>query len=229
VAGVGSSVEFRVGSSVGGSTASTTVAPGPGPAGLRSLPAKQHAPKARPSPATDRGRRGEVPGRPSSTNDCAVRACAAAECRTFALDGRASRRDGTTSLPASLVASKPGGDIPRLQPSSDRSDVSAGGRYAQAYAIWAIVARRAGGADYGVVPEGRTTIRRASCWPRARMQVAWTAIGDRTGSGRSLLDRGEGALLGSDTCHGLCVNGPSAHRERSLRWHAASERRGGLA
>jgi hypothetical protein len=31
---------------------------GPAPAGLRSLPAKQHAPKARPSPATDRGRQG---------------------------------------------------------------------------------------------------------------------------------------------------------------------------
>src|SRR5215218_5209098 len=31
--------------------------PGAGPAGLRSLPAKQHAPKARPSPATDRDRR----------------------------------------------------------------------------------------------------------------------------------------------------------------------------
>jgi hypothetical protein len=33
-----------------------------GPAGLRSLPAKQHAPKARPLPATDRGRQGGVPG-----------------------------------------------------------------------------------------------------------------------------------------------------------------------
>ena len=42
------------------------------PAGLRSLPAKQHAPKARPSPATDRGRRAVVPGRPSRTNGCAV-------------------------------------------------------------------------------------------------------------------------------------------------------------
>jgi hypothetical protein len=29
---------------------------------LRSLPAKQHAPKARPHPATDRGRLGLVPG-----------------------------------------------------------------------------------------------------------------------------------------------------------------------
>jgi hypothetical protein len=59
VAGVGPSVGFRVGSSIG------VVAPEPGRvrpglpvsgAGLRSLPAKQHAPKARPSPATDRGR-----------------------------------------------------------------------------------------------------------------------------------------------------------------------------
>jgi hypothetical protein len=59
-----------------------------------------------------------------------------------------------------------------LQPSSSRSDVNAGGRYAQAYAIWAMAARRVGGADYRVVPQGRTAIRRASCWPRARMQVA---------------------------------------------------------
>ena len=55
MAGVG----FRVGSSVGGR------APRPrrhraGTPGLRSLPAKQHAPKARPLPATDRGRRGVV-------------------------------------------------------------------------------------------------------------------------------------------------------------------------
>src|SRR4029453_14974991 len=62
-AGVGASVEFRVGSSVGvnrlghGGT-------GPGPPGLRSLPAEQHAPKARPLPATDRGRRGRVSGGP---------------------------------------------------------------------------------------------------------------------------------------------------------------------
>src|SRR5829696_9012867 len=82
---------------------------GPAPAELRSLPAKQHAPKARLLPATDRGRRGVVPGRPSRTNGCAVGSCAAAGCRTFALDGRASRPVGPTSLPASLVASMPGG------------------------------------------------------------------------------------------------------------------------
>jgi hypothetical protein len=46
--------------------------PGRDRQGLRSLPAKQHAPKARPSPATDRGRRAGVPGRPSRTNGLAV-------------------------------------------------------------------------------------------------------------------------------------------------------------
>jgi hypothetical protein len=40
-----------------GSNASATVAPGPGTGRLRSLPAKQHAPKARPLSATDRHRR----------------------------------------------------------------------------------------------------------------------------------------------------------------------------
>src|SRR4029450_3410962 len=34
-------------------------------------------------------------------------------CRTFALDRRAARPGCTTGFPASLVASKPGGDIPR--------------------------------------------------------------------------------------------------------------------
>ena len=67
VAGVGSSVGFRVGSSVGvaapelGRVRARRPASG---AGLRSLPAKQHALKARPLPATDRGRQGGVPGRP---------------------------------------------------------------------------------------------------------------------------------------------------------------------
>jgi len=55
VAGVGSSVGFRVGSSVG-SRALGPGGTGPRPAGLRSLPAKQHAPKARPLPTTDCGR-----------------------------------------------------------------------------------------------------------------------------------------------------------------------------
>jgi hypothetical protein len=66
------------------------------------------------SPATDRGRHRVVPGRPSRTNGCAVGTCAVAGCRTFALDRRASRPASTTGLPASLVASKPGGgDSPR--------------------------------------------------------------------------------------------------------------------
>ena len=38
--------------------------------------------------------------------------CAVAGCWTFALDRRASRPASTTSLPAILVASTPGGDIP---------------------------------------------------------------------------------------------------------------------
>jgi hypothetical protein len=37
---------------------------GPGPVGLRSLLAKQHAPKARPLPATDCGRRRRPTGVP---------------------------------------------------------------------------------------------------------------------------------------------------------------------
>jgi hypothetical protein len=60
VAGVGSSVEFRVGSSVGVNRLGH-VGTRPGPAGLRSLPAKQHAPRARPFTVTDRGRRGLIP------------------------------------------------------------------------------------------------------------------------------------------------------------------------
>jgi hypothetical protein len=77
---------------------------------LRSLPAKQHAPKARPSftrhppwPAR-RGPEQAVKG------EWVRRGCrAVAGCRTFALDGRASRPISTTSLPASLMASMPGG------------------------------------------------------------------------------------------------------------------------
>jgi hypothetical protein len=107
---VGNDVGVDVGNDVGVKPPRPRVARA-GPAGLRSLPAKQHAPKARPSPATHRGRRGVVPGRPSSTNGCAVGTCAAAGCRTFALDGQASRPAGTTTLPASLVASKPGGEV----------------------------------------------------------------------------------------------------------------------
>ena len=86
-------------------------------AGLRSLLAKQHAPKARPSPATDRGRPagsragGQARMAPAST-------CAVAGSRTVALDRRAS-------LPhlhhhAILVASTPGGDIPRSSLSTGR-------------------------------------------------------------------------------------------------------------
>jgi hypothetical protein len=115
VAGVGSSVGFRVGVNALGHRGT-----GPGPAGLRSLPAQQHAPKARPSPATDCGRRGVVPGRPSSTNGCTAWTCAVAGCRTFALDGRASCPAGTTAPRAIRVASKPGLDIPRSSLSTGR-------------------------------------------------------------------------------------------------------------
>jgi hypothetical protein len=104
-----------------------TLAPGPEPAGLRSLPAKQHAPKARPPPATDRGRR--AGGWPGSRSN-AIEACG----RTRRLGGAAFggrpiqqptspavpsrltlgqwRRSCATSLRASLVASTPGGGAP---------------------------------------------------------------------------------------------------------------------
>jgi hypothetical protein len=68
----------------------------------------QHAPKARPLSATDRGRRGVVPGRRSRANGLAVGACAVAGCRTFALDRRAARPASTTAPRASRVASMPG-------------------------------------------------------------------------------------------------------------------------
>jgi hypothetical protein len=54
----------------------------------------------------------ESPGRPSSTNGCAVGTCAATGCRTFALDRQAARPASTADLGAILVASTPGGDIP---------------------------------------------------------------------------------------------------------------------
>src|SRR5215217_3350299 len=106
---VGNDVGIDVGNDVGVKPPWPRVARA-GPAGLRSLPAKQHAPKARPHPATDRGRRGGIPGRPSSTNGCAVGTCAAAGCRTFALDRQAARPASTADLGAILVASTPGGD-----------------------------------------------------------------------------------------------------------------------
>jgi hypothetical protein len=54
---VGNDVGVDVGNDVGVKSARPKAA-GAEPAGLRSLPAKQHAPKARPSSATDRGRQG---------------------------------------------------------------------------------------------------------------------------------------------------------------------------
>ena len=57
---VGNDVEVDVGNNVGVKPLRPRAARA-GPPGLRSLPAKQHAPKARPSPATDRGRHGVVP------------------------------------------------------------------------------------------------------------------------------------------------------------------------
>jgi hypothetical protein len=55
-----------------------------------------------------------IPGQAVKHEWLPRRTCPAAGSRTFALDRRASRPARTTSLPASLVASKPGGDIPRL-------------------------------------------------------------------------------------------------------------------
>src|SRR5512133_187672 len=74
---------------------------------------------------------------------------------------------------------QPGGDIPRLQPSSSRCDVNAGRRYALAYAIWAMALGR----EEQIAGLFRKAAQRsgdASCWPVARMQLAWTAIGDQT-------------------------------------------------
>jgi hypothetical protein len=83
-----------------------------GGAGLRSLPAKQHAPKARSTTNHDEWPAGVVPGRPSSTNDLTAWTCAAAECRTFALDRRASRPSCTTKPPGEQAAARPGGSPP---------------------------------------------------------------------------------------------------------------------
>jgi hypothetical protein len=87
-----------------GSPATTSQVSGASPvggAGLRSLPAKQHAPKARPT--TDHGGwpAGGVPSRLSSTNGLGAWTCAAAGSRTFALDRRASRPSCTTGPRAS--------------------------------------------------------------------------------------------------------------------------------
>ena len=61
MAGVGTRVGTSVPTSVGAEAPATVVA-GPGPAGLRRLPAKQHAPQARPSPTTHGDRRRPCPG-----------------------------------------------------------------------------------------------------------------------------------------------------------------------
>jgi hypothetical protein len=139
VAGVGTRVGTSVPTSVGVQGLGHGGA-GPGPPGLRSLPAKQHAPKARPLPATDRGRRGVVPGRPSKANGCAVGTCATAGCRTFALDRRASRPASTTSLPAIMVASTPGEGGPSPGPHPERAAAagctSPGGRQVAASWPW---------------------------------------------------------------------------------------------
>jgi hypothetical protein len=94
-----------------------------GQAGLRSSPAEQHAPKARPPthhPPWPAGR----PGRPSSANGCTVGTCAAAGSRTFALDRRASRPSCTTPPRGEPAAAKPGGGslLPPGPPSSPRPD-----------------------------------------------------------------------------------------------------------
>jgi hypothetical protein len=98
VAGVG----FRVGISVG-VAGSAMVAPGPGLARLRSLPAKQHTPKAHPLPATDCGRR--PTGWPWSRSS-AIEAGGRAVPSRLTLGQRC--RSCTTSPRAILVASIPG-------------------------------------------------------------------------------------------------------------------------
>jgi len=92
ICGAGNDVKVDVGNDVGSLATS-----GPGAraspvrgAGLRSLPAKQHAPKARPTTDHAEWPAGVVPGRPSSTNGLAAWNCAVTGCRTFALDRRAS-------------------------------------------------------------------------------------------------------------------------------------------
>jgi hypothetical protein len=100
VVGVESSVGFRVGSSVGANRLGHD-GTRPGPAGLRSLPAKQHAPKARPSAATDRGRHGVVPGQAVKGEWLRRESRLAAGCRTFALDRQAARPSASPALPRS--------------------------------------------------------------------------------------------------------------------------------
>ena len=108
VACVGISVDIHVGSSVVVNRLGHGW-PDRGPVGLRSLPAKQHAPKARPH------RPRPVAGGRRWSRSSAIEACGAL--------------DLTASLPhlnrepwGDPCASTPGGDIPRLEPSSKQTD-----------------------------------------------------------------------------------------------------------
>jgi hypothetical protein len=118
---VGNDVGVDVGNDVGVKPPRPRAA-GAKPAGLRSLLAKQHAPKARPSPATDRGRRGGVPGRPSRTNGCAVRPARRRGAGHSPLTAGHRRPVGTTSLGAIHVASTPGGGVPPDPPPQGRCE-----------------------------------------------------------------------------------------------------------
>src|SRR6266511_1551726 len=110
-AGVPIAVGIRVGNGVGVAVVQRSwVGPGTraspvGGAVLRILPAKQHAPKARPTTHHRQWPAGGVPGRPSSTNGLTASTCAVTGCRTFALDRQAS--------PPWLHHERPGGPCGR--------------------------------------------------------------------------------------------------------------------
>jgi hypothetical protein len=119
VARVGSSVGFRVGSSVGFRVGSSVGVEGlghggtgPQPAGLRSLPAKQHAPKARPTTDHRQWPAGGVAGQAVKHEWLDRLDLRCGGSRTFALDRRASRPSCTTRPRASMAAARPGGVLP---------------------------------------------------------------------------------------------------------------------
>jgi hypothetical protein len=107
VAGVGTRVGTSVPTSVGVQALGHGGA-GSGPAGLRSLPAKQHAPKARPLPATDRGRRRRLAGVPVKRDRGRRPGSPAGWCRL--------RRppDPAAAEPGRLIALDSGAMVPQL-------------------------------------------------------------------------------------------------------------------
>jgi hypothetical protein len=116
VAGVGTRVPTSVGVQGLGHGGA-----GPGPPGLRSLPAKQHAPKARPHPATDRDRRpaaGWSPGQARSRQAAGLAGWM----------GRLRRPpDPAADEPGRPIALDSGAAVPQLH---HRSPGEPGGQYA---------------------------------------------------------------------------------------------------